>query len=77
MGDRLEPLFFETAASLKQMDIAYKFIDAKIIQLEKEDGWSKKYHLQSYFGQKVNILQSEGRTAEADNIIEELTIIKQ
>src|SRR5690606_21875338 len=32
VGDSLEPLFFETAASLKQLDIAYKFNDAKIIQ---------------------------------------------
>ncbi len=70
VGDSLEPLFFETAASLKQLDIAYKFIDAIIIQLDKEDGWSKKYYLQSYLGQKINLLQSEGRTAEADHIID-------
>lgn len=70
VGDRLEPLFFETAASLGQMDIAYAFIDAKIIQLEKEDGWSKKYYLQSYLGHKIELLQSEGRTAEADHIID-------
>ena len=70
VGDSMEPLFFETAASLKQMDIAYKFIDAKIIQLDKEDGWSKKYYLQSYLGHKIDLLQSEGRTAEADNIID-------
>jgi uncharacterized Zn finger protein len=70
VGDSLEPLFFETAASLKQLDIAYKFIDAKIIQLDKEDGWSKKYYLQSYLGHKIDLLQSEGRTAEADNIID-------
>ena len=70
VGDSLEPLFFETAASLKKMDNAYKFIDAKIIELNKEDGWSKKYYLQSYLGQKINLLQSEGRTAEADNIID-------
>lgn len=70
VGDSLEPLFFETAASLKQMDIAYKFIDVKIIQLDKEDGWSKKYYLQSYLGQKINLLQSEDRTEEADHIID-------
>ena len=70
VGDSLEPLFFETAASLKQMDIAYKFIDAKIIQLDKEDGWSKKYYLQNYLGHKINLLQSEDRTAEAENIID-------
>lgn len=70
VGDSLEPLFFETAASLKQMDIAYKFIDAKITQLDNEDGWSKKYYLQSYLGQKIYLLQSEGRTTEADNIID-------
>ena len=70
VGDSMEPLFFETAASLKQMDIAYKFIDAKIIQLDKEDDWSKKYYLQSYLGHKIDLLQSEGRTAEADNIID-------
>ncbi len=70
LGDSLEPLFFDTAASLKQMDIAYEFIDAKISELDKEDGWSKKYYLQSYLGQKINLLQSEGRTAEADNIID-------
>lgn len=70
VGDRLEPLFFETAASLGPMDIAYAFIDAKIIQLEKEDGWSKKYYLQSYLGHKIELLQSEGRTAEADHIID-------
>ena len=70
VGDSLEPLFFETAASQKQMDIAYKFIDAKIIQLDKEDGWSKKYYLQNYLGQKINLLQSEGRTTEANNIID-------
>ncbi|TLX74660.1 hypothetical protein E9993_12145 [Labilibacter sediminis] len=70
VGDSLEPLFFDTAASLKQMDIAYKFIDEKIIELDKEDGWSKKYYLESYLGQKINLLQSEGRTAEADNIID-------
>mgnify|MGYP003638218387 CR=1 FL=1 len=68
--DRLEPLFFETAASLGQMDIAYEFIDAKIIQLDKEDGWSKKYYLQNYLGHKIDLLKSEGRTAEADNIID-------
>jgi hypothetical protein len=70
VGDSLEPLFFETAAWLKQLDIAYKFVDAKIIELDKEDGWSKKYYMQSYLGQKINLLQSEGRTAEADNIID-------
>ncbi len=70
VGDSLEPLFFETAASLKQMDMAYKIIDAKIVELDKEDGYSKKYYLQSYLGQKVNLLQSEGRTAEADHIID-------
>jgi len=70
VGDSLEPLFFETAASLKQMDIAYEFIDAKIVELDKEEGWSKKYYLQTYLGQKINLLQSEGRTAEADNIID-------
>jgi hypothetical protein len=70
VGDRLEPLFFETAASLKQLDIAYEFIDDQIIQLDKEDGWSKKYYLQSYLGHKIDLLQSEGRTAEADNIID-------
>ena len=70
VGDSLEPLFFETAASLKQMDIAYKFIDAKIIQLDEEDGWSKKYYLQSYLGQKINLLQSEARTVEANIIID-------
>jgi uncharacterized Zn finger protein len=70
VGDRLEPLFFETAASLGQMDIAYKFIDDQIIQLDKKDGWSKKYYLQSYLGHKIDLLQSEGRTAEADHIID-------
>lgn len=70
VGDSLESLFYETAASLKKMDIAYKFIDTKIIHLDKEEGWSKKYHLQSYLGQKVYLLQSEGRTEEADNIID-------
>ncbi len=70
VGDSLEPLFFETAASLGQMDIAYKFIDAKIIQLDKEDGWSRKYYLQSYLGQKIKLLQAEGRTEEADHIID-------
>ena len=70
VGDSLEPLFFETAASLKQLDIAYKFIDTKIIQLNKKDDWSKKYYLQSYLGQKINLLQSEGRIPEADHIID-------
>jgi hypothetical protein len=70
VGDSLEPLFFHAAASLKQMDVAYKFIDAKIIELEKEDGWSKKYYLQGYLGHKTNLLQSEGRTKEVDNIID-------
>ncbi len=70
VGDSLEPLFFETAVSLKQMDIAYKFIDARIIQLDKEDGWSKKYYLQNYLGQKINLLRSAERTAEADHIID-------
>lgn len=70
VGDSLEPLFFKTATSLKQMDIVYKFLDAKIIKLDGEDSWSKKYYLQSYLGQKINLLQSEGRAAEADNIID-------
>ncbi len=70
VGDRLEPLFFETAASLKQLDIAHDFIDDQIIQLDKEDGWSKKYYLQNYLGHKIDLLKSEGRTAEADNIID-------
>jgi len=38
--------------------------------LDKEDGWSKKYYLQSYLGHKIDLLQSEGRAAEADNIID-------
>jgi uncharacterized Zn finger protein len=70
VGDSLEPLFFETAARLKQMDIAYKFIDAAINQLDKEDGWSKKYYLHNYLEQKIKLLKSEGRTAEADHIID-------
>jgi uncharacterized Zn finger protein len=70
VGDSLESLFFETAASLKQLDIAYKFIDDQIIQLDNDDGWSKKYYLQSYLGHKIDLLQLEGRAAEADNIID-------
>jgi hypothetical protein len=70
VGDSLEPLFFDTAVSLKQIDIAYSFIDAKITELDKKDGWSKKYYLQSYLGQKISLLQSEGRATEADNIID-------
>lgn len=69
VGDSLEPLFFDTAASLRRIDIAYEFIDAAIIELDKEDGWSKNYYLQRYLGEKIKLLQSEGRTAEADNII--------
>ncbi len=70
VGESLEPLFFTTASSLNKLDIAYKFIDAKIIELDKKDSWSRKYYLASYLGQKINLLQSEGRTAEADNIID-------
>jgi hypothetical protein len=70
LDDRLEPLFFETAVSLKQMDKAYKFIDSKIDESDKEDTWSKNYYLQNYLGQKINLLQSEGRKAEADHIID-------
>jgi len=70
VGDSLEPLFFDTAASFKQLDIAYKFIDTKINELDKEDGWSKKYYMESYLGQKINLLQSESRTAEANHIID-------
>jgi hypothetical protein len=70
VGDSLEPLFFDAAASLKQLDIAYKFIDIKINELDKEDGWSKKYYMESYLGRKINLLQSEDRTAEANHIID-------
>ncbi len=70
VGDSLEPLFFDITVSLQHIDIAYKFIDAKIIELDKEDGWSKKFYLQSYLEQKINLLQYEGRTDEADNIID-------
>jgi hypothetical protein len=52
MGDNLEPLFFETALSINQIDIANKFIDAKIIQLDQEDGFSKKYYLQRYLDKR-------------------------
>ena len=68
--DSLQPLFFDTAISLKQIDVAHKFIDAKIIQLDKEDDWSKQYYLQDYLGLKVDLLEAEGRIAEAENIID-------
>ena len=70
VGDSLEPLFFETAASLKQVDVAYRFIDKKIGELDKENGWSKKYYLQGYLEHKIDLLQAEGRKEEADNIID-------
>jgi len=70
VGDQLEPLFFETALSLKQLDIAYKFIDDKIDQLDTEDTWNKDYYLQIYLGQKVNLLRQEDRILEADKIID-------
>jgi uncharacterized Zn finger protein len=76
VGDSLEPLFFDTAASLKQLDIAYKLIDTKINELDKEDDWSKKYYMESYLGQKINLLQSEGRTAEANHIIDKFRQIR-
>lgn len=69
VGDNLEPLFFETAITLNERDLAYNFIDNKIIQLDNQDSWSKKYYMQSYLSQKINLLQSEGRNDEADQII--------
>ncbi|MCW3786431.1 SWIM zinc finger family protein [Plebeiibacterium sediminum] len=76
VGDCLEPLFFDTAASLNKLEIAYKFIDTKIIDLDKEDSWSKKYSLQNYIGHKINLLQSEGRNSEAENIIDSYLHLK-
>jgi len=70
VGDSLEPLFFELAADLKTLDIAYKFIEKMLNKLSNEDGWSKKYHTQRYLTYKINLLKSEGRTTEAEEIID-------
>ena len=71
LGDHLETLFFETAIVLKQLDKAYLFLEIKINELADTEGWSKEYYLQEYLLQKINLLQSEGRTKEADAIIDE------
>ena len=71
VGDHLEALFFETAIVLSQRDKAYLFLEHKINELNNSEGWSKKYYLQEYLLQKINLLQSEGKTKEADAIIDE------
>lgn len=70
LGDNLEPLFFETAASLKQLDKAYQFINDKMKILDKTDGWSKKYYSEVYLTYQINLLQSEGKMDEAQSIID-------
>ncbi|MBI9035859.1 MAG: hypothetical protein JEZ03_15465 [Bacteroidales bacterium] len=62
VGDSLEPLFFDTAISVNQTDIAYKFIDSRLKNLKKEDGWSRTYQQKKYLERKIHLLQSEGRT---------------
>ncbi|MCM4169214.1 hypothetical protein KCTC52924_00724 [Arenibacter antarcticus] len=71
VGDHLEALFFETAIVLNQLDKAHLFLEHKINELNNSEGWSKKYYLQEYLLQKINLLQSEGKTKEADAIIDE------
>jgi len=71
LEDHLEALFFETAIVLNLRDKAHQFLDLKINELNNSEGWSKKYYLQEYLLQKINLLQSEGETKEADAIIDE------
>ncbi|QZE15760.1 SWIM zinc finger family protein [Halosquirtibacter laminarini] len=70
VGDSLESLFFNTAAFLGQLDLAYKFIDANISTLSKENDWSSKHSLRRYLEQKVKMLESEDRQVEVENIID-------
>ena len=70
VGDHLETLFLETAIVLNQLDKAHQFLDLKINELADSEGWSKKYYLQEYLLKRINLLQFEGKTEEADSIID-------
>lgn len=70
LGEHLESLFFETAVLTHQIDVAYRFIETQVNRLKQQDNWHDKYHLQQYIGQKIKLLQSEGRIKEADMIID-------
>jgi uncharacterized Zn finger protein len=71
MDDHLEPLFFKTAISLKKQDIAYQIIDQQLTQLKAEDGWSKSYYKERYLSYKIDLLNSEGKKDEANEIIDQ------
>ena len=70
VGDHLETLFFETAIVLNHRNKAHQFLDLKIKELADSEGWSKKYYLQEYLLKRIDLLQSEGKTEEADTIID-------
>ncbi|TKG90743.1 hypothetical protein EYV94_23045 [Puteibacter caeruleilacunae] len=71
VGDILEQLFFDAAIALEKVKIAYQFIDNRLIDLKKKDDWSSEYALKKYLGRKIELLQSEGRTDEAEQIIDD------
>lgn len=71
LGNEMEPLFFETAKSLKQYDQAYEIIEDKIRKLDATEGWNRNYYLELYLYYKVDLLLSEGRTLEREAIIDQ------
>lgn len=70
VGDTLDPLFFDLAVSLKSLDVAYKFIEDRLSELVNKDNWSDKYYTEQYLQHKLTLLQAEGRTDEAEEIID-------
>lgn len=70
IGDHLDPLFFKTVIFLKQYDLAHPFIEEQIRQVNNKDSWSRRYHTERYLTYKIELLQSEGRIMEADEIID-------
>lgn len=70
-ADELEPLFFYWANNPSRVKIAYQFIDQQLKQNSNTDNWSSQYRTTKYLKYKTRLLEKEGKTAEADQLIDQ------
>jgi len=70
-ADELEPIFFNWTNNQSRLEKAYQFIEKQLAALEKSNDWSSRYRLTKYLTYKMELLNKEGKQAEADRIIED------
>jgi len=70
-GDELESTFYKWSNNPSRLEKAYLFIDQQIKILENEKKWTNNYRITELLKFKRMLLTKNGKTTEADQIINE------